>query len=297
MSIIGSTDFPIDPAVTSGSDLAARLNRFQAAYSSGNLNGTRPPSVTPGGLWTRDNGDGSKDLYMYNGTSDTLMVSISTDGTIDNSNSSLNNLRYPSMRILSDAPLSITDKNALISFASTDTSTSLPLASSFPSGSGFTLAGSAVTGALIVNRAGVDTISTPNGGSATSFTIAAGETAEFISNGGNAWMVVMGSALIKGLPSFEVVKASAGYQKLPSGLILKWGTGTTSGTATDQTITFSTAFPNACLRAVACAINLSPSAAIVSVSTLSPANITVRGLLCVNNALVTVPLTYLAIGH
>lgn len=45
---------------------------------------------------------------------------------------------------------------------------------------------------------------------------------------------------------------SAGYQKLPSGLIFQWGSGTSSGTLSGNgAVTFPIAFPNACLRAFA----------------------------------------------
>lgn len=62
-----------------------------------------------------------------------------------------------------------------------------------------------------------------------------------------------------------------GYQKLPSGLIIQWGTVTTSASA-DQTVTFPLAFPNACLSVtstvvtapaagtVFCTTNTTPSA-------------------------------------
>lgn len=44
----------------------------------------------------------------------------------------------------------------------------------------------------------------------------------------------------------SIATLSAGYQKLPSGLIIQWGGGTSSGTGTPNlTITYPTAFPNA----------------------------------------------------
>jgi hypothetical protein len=50
------------------------------------------------------------------------------------------------------------------------------------------------------------------------------------------------------LGQFALSNASAGYQKLPSGLIIQWGTFTTSSSA-DVGVTFPIAFPNACLSA------------------------------------------------
>ncbi len=51
-----------------------------------------------------------------------------------------------------------------------------------------------------------------------------------------------------------VSKATNGYQKLPSGLIIQWGYGYVSATST-ATITFPIAFPNACLNVVATDVN------------------------------------------
>lgn len=46
---------------------------------------------------------------------------------------------------------------------------------------------------------------------------------------------------------FAASMASAGYQKLPSGLIIQWGSGTEP-----QTVVFPTTFPSACYQVVAC---------------------------------------------
>ncbi len=46
--------------------------------------------------------------------------------------------------------------------------------------------------------------------------------------------------------------AASGYQRLPSGLIIQWGTGQNTSAGIAQTVTFPTAFPTACLEVVAC---------------------------------------------
>jgi len=54
--------------------------------------------------------------------------------------------------------------------------------------------------------------------------------------------------LLRGLPAdFTVSKATNGYQKLPNGLIIQWGVGTS--TAPSGTQTFPIAFPNSVLIA------------------------------------------------
>jgi hypothetical protein len=45
----------------------------------------------------------------------------------------------------------------------------------------------------------------------------------------------------------DYVHAASGYETLPSGLILQWTVGTNTAVATDQTVAFPKAFPNACL--------------------------------------------------
>ncbi len=57
---------------------------------------------------------------------------------------------------------------------------------------------------------------------------------------------------LKLMDMFSNSKTANGYQKLPNGLILKWGTGTTTHSpyqGTPQIITYSPAFDNACIYA------------------------------------------------
>lgn len=49
------------------------------------------------------------------------------------------------------------------------------------------------------------------------------------------------------LSQFGNSLANPGYQKLPGGLIVQWGSGTHSGGSGSQAVTFPQAFPNACL--------------------------------------------------
>lgn len=83
-----TADFNIDPNVTSGTDLANILNRFQDAIDSGNSGGSRPAYLAAGGLWVRE-GDPMR-LYLYDGTTDRELynttdgiVGALEDGTVD----------------------------------------------------------------------------------------------------------------------------------------------------------------------------------------------------------------------
>jgi hypothetical protein len=80
-------------------------------------------------------------------------------------------------------------------------------------------------------------------------TTASGDTASFVSLGSGNWRCLSyqkadGTPIKLGTNSL----GNSGYQKLPGGLILQWGRGTTgNGSAS---VTFPLAFPNACFAAV-----------------------------------------------
>lgn len=115
------------------------------------------------------------------------------------------------------------------------------------------------------------------------------ETAEFMSAGADWYLV--GGSLFESLSSgMGASLASAGYQKLPSGLIIQWsGTGniTAGGSAA---ITFPIAFPNACLRIIgSAATNVN---AIFACPTFNTAGATLY-----NMGSTTAGFMYIAIGN
>ncbi|EFB9904068.1 hypothetical protein CV513_003600 [Escherichia coli] len=57
-----------------------------------------------------------------------------------------------------------------------------------------------------------------------------------------------GTNQIPDMGSFTLSVSGTGYQKLPSGFILQWGSISTSGIAQDVVTHFPIAFPNRCLR-------------------------------------------------
>ncbi|OLF55402.1 phage tail protein [Pseudomonas chlororaphis] len=59
----------------------------------------------------------------------------------------------------------------------------------------------------------------------------------------NVWRCHSGSETLRSSPLFAASMATSGYQKLPSGLILQWGTFSVVASSTDQTITLPIAFP------------------------------------------------------
>jgi hypothetical protein len=119
------------------------------------------------------------------------------------------------------------------------TTQTLPPISSAPSGSTVTIA--APVGAIVKGNA-AESINSQYSAPANTFALAAGEVAQFVSNGAG-WYVASYTG------TFAASIGASGYQKLPSGLIIQWGAAsTTSGNAN---MTFPIAFPNACRSVVA----------------------------------------------
>lgn len=124
---------------------------------------------------------------------------------------------------------------------------SLPLSSSVPSGTAYHITNtwSSPNG---VFKQGSDQLFL--GGSAVgSLSLGFSETATVVSNGIDVWYVVAGTEILKAANMFSSLKAQNGWQKLPSGLVLQWGTkeGTVGVAAAPVDVTFPVAFPTACL--------------------------------------------------
>lgn len=105
-------------------------------------------------------------------------------------------------------------------------------------------------GVATVTRAGTDTINV-NGSTVTIIALGAGDTLTLESNGATGWYAVGGSAQLGSAGMFGVSKSASGYQKLPSGLIIQWGTFTT----TPGSVSFPIAFPTGCVGVVATAMD------------------------------------------
>ncbi|WP_458129484.1 phage tail protein [Pseudomonas sp. Z2-11] len=96
---------------------------------------------------------------------------------------------------------------------------------------------------------GADKISTPAGaGFYSSFTIKGTGMAELMWDGGG-W-ALCGTAVLEESSAFGANLATNGYQKLPSGTIIQWGTQVLPASAT-TTFWFPLTFPNQCLSIVA----------------------------------------------
>ena len=120
----------------------------------------------------------------------------------------------------------------------------LPTMSSVPVGATITFRNTSGTDATI-KAAATEQIAPAGSPSANEITIKSGEIITFVNNKTSWYVISCGF----GSDSFTVSKGIHGYQRLPSGLIIQWGT---NGTSTDgATSTFPISFPTACLSMVA----------------------------------------------
>jgi len=115
----------------------------------------------------------------------------------------------------------------------------LPLLSAVPAGTAFYFVSSGTGGARVVQRQGTDQFAIGGIGNINSISIEDGGFAIVTSNG-SFWNVLSSRATFDA----GVSLAASGYQRLPSGLIVQWGTVTASSTSVP--VTFPLVFPSLC---------------------------------------------------
>lgn len=94
---------------------------------------------------------------------------------------------------------------------------------------------------------------------------------------------------IAGVDLFANLETASGYQKLPGGLVIQWGTG-----AAASAVTFPIAFPTAVLNAVVTPQSVSNASGDISPAHLNIATLTTTGLTRTNQ---THGCRYIAIGY
>jgi hypothetical protein len=146
----------------------------------------------------------------------------------------------------------------------------LPLASSVGAGAGF---GVIVTGSgtITIQRQGTDQIYSALNSPVTSITVTAGDVIWFQRDGGTVWNITEGSKLLAVAPQFSKLAATNGYQKLPGGIIIQWGSLVRS--ATSVAVTFPIAFPSACFL-----VNCTQSGAVIGDVTSGDADVGAYGV-------------------
>lgn len=81
MSIENTSDFPLTGNEV-GADLWPLLNRFEAAVVSNYANSSRPPEMLDGGLYSKENSNGTHTLTMFSRGKDVSLLSTTTAGAI-----------------------------------------------------------------------------------------------------------------------------------------------------------------------------------------------------------------------
>lgn len=134
-----------------------------------------------------------------------------------------------------NAATTLTAANAGMYVYCTATATyTLPNPATLTPGTSFYIQSSATTTATITTTGGV-TINGPSGTGTTTMILQPAVACEFITSGTN-WVAVGGSG--------SASLAASGYQKLPSGLIIQWGSTGAGSASSDATQTIPIAFPS-----------------------------------------------------
>ncbi len=143
--------------------------------------------------------------------------------------------------------LTAADVGKAVTFSVASTAT-LPDAATVPPGASLFISAPTI-GNVTLTRAGANTIQRNDNSSVTSFVVEAGTSVRLRQgNGGTAWLVVEGDGLLKYSSLFGASLAANGYQRLPSGLIMQWGT--VASVSTNTLVTLPITFPNAILTVV-----------------------------------------------
>lgn len=120
----------------------------------------------------------------------------------------------------------------------------LPPANTFPVGGMMQII--AGNSANTIQVSGSDVINF-SGTTASSLVLNLGDSINLISLGGVTWLAASGSHQLKYSALFGSSLAANGYQKLPSGLIIQWGSGTTSAAGV-AAVAYPITFPTGTLQ-------------------------------------------------
>ncbi|MET3229446.1 UNVERIFIED_ORG: hypothetical protein ABIC54_001620 [Burkholderia sp. 1263] len=127
----------------------------------------------------------------------------------------------------------------VLAFSVSPITLTLPAVSSFPVGGRIEFLNISA-GSATIARTGSDTIALNSTGGATSVVLNNGDSLTLEASATGQWYAVGGSAQLGFSTAFNASLSANGYQKLPSGLIIQWGTtnitATTAGYSTDVTL-------------------------------------------------------------
>ena len=121
----------------------------------------------------------------------------------------------------------------------------LPLGASVPAGATYKINNAGAGVVSVVANAGNSLYAIGNG-TPRSFNLQSGDELTIAYVGGNTWYAWGSAQLGFSIGQFGSSLAANGYQKLPSGLIIQWGSGSTAADGSIA-VTFPIAFPTACV--------------------------------------------------
>ena len=165
--------------------------------------------------------------------------------------------------------------------------TTLPLANSVAAGSQITFFGSTGISTWLVQRQGSDIIE--NNGGGPFFSIGVGDSAILESNGVGTWRIVGGSVALRNSADFGKFFGSSGWQRLPSGLIVQWGSVNTAATIPGATVVLPIAMPTALHIAIAASAGGNNTTNVSALSTSSFQVTTYQGATAAAIAVSNVP--------
>ena len=106
-----------------------------------------------------------------------------------------------------------------------------------------------------------------------------------------------GAVSLSALSSFAKSLTTNGYQKLPGGLIMQWGTITVNYNDTDTTGSFPISFPTACLNMTATPTNYANSGVnMIAITAVSTTGFTMHGDYS-SGTILSVPTYWFALGY
>lgn len=151
--------------------------------------------------------------------------------------------------------LSAADIGKALFIAATAITVTVPTPSSLglPLGAAATFFTSGSTSATFTAGSGA-IINAPGANAVSSFVVGYGQCLTLVAVTGTTWQVLNSTAALGQTADFAASLSAAGYQKLPGGLIIQWGTYRCRA-VTSGTVTYPIAFPNAMLANWVCDYN------------------------------------------
>jgi hypothetical protein len=173
---------------------------------------------------------------------------------------------------------------------------SLPAANALPAGSKFRIMNTGVDDVIVTRVGGDSIVISTTYNTVTAITLKAGDWVEIVSLGtGTLWYHGGGTAQMGKSGAFASTQGADWSQTLPSGLILKGGSGAIT---TNTTILFPVAFPNNCYTvSLTNGPNGTPGNYTFDMSAISVSGFTASAFVATTGAAATRTLTYLAVGN